>query len=42
MVHSFGEGINLEMNGAREKQNALTAHDDAIATMLTVQFTTAW
>ena len=32
--------INEKVNAAREKQNALTAHDDPIATQLTVQFAT--
>lgn len=30
------------VNATREKKNALTAHDDAIATKLTVQFAATW
>ena len=30
----------LNMNATREKQNTLTAHDDAITTVLAVQFAT--
>lgn len=32
----------LTQDAAREKKNAVTAHDDAIATKFTVQFAATW